>query len=56
MEKSITELIIELEDVKRNLDRIKNDPEYIEQKVAAIFNGKKYSPDREQIEALFLEV
>lgn len=42
-EKSLTELIIELEEVNRTLDKIKNDPSYIEEKVKQVFGDKKHT-------------
>lgn len=42
-EKSLVELIIELEECNKRLDRIQNDPTYIDEKVKAIFGDKKYT-------------
>jgi len=49
---NIKTLLIELEEVKRNLDQIENDPEYIRQKADTIYTGKKYTPDPEAIKAI----
>lgn len=38
--KDLKTLLIELDQVNRRLDRIKNDPEYIEQKAKEVFGDK----------------
>ena len=43
MKKSLTDLLIELNEVNAKLERIKNDPDYINSRVDDIFKGKKYT-------------
>lgn len=43
-EKSLIELLTDLDQVNRNLDRIKNDPSYIEEKTREVFKNHK-TPD-----------
>lgn len=45
---SLTELLIELDTINRRLDKIKNDPSYIQNEVNRIFGNKKYI-DREKV-------
>lgn len=48
MRKSLINLLIELDQVNKNLDRIKNDPSYIEEKAKEVFKNrpkKDYSKD-----------
>ena len=48
MGKSLVNLLIELDQVNKNLDRIKNDPSYIEEKTKEVFKNrpkKDYSKD-----------
>ncbi len=55
--KSITDLIIELNKVNETIDKIKNDPEYINERVNQIYGGKTYTTAaKEAISALFKEV
>ena len=42
MKKSLTELLIELNEVNAKLERIKNDPDYINGRVNEVFGDKKY--------------
>lgn len=49
---SLTEMIIELQDVNEKLDRIANDPEYIENRARDIFKSKSYKPDAATIKAI----
>lgn len=49
---NLIELMIELEEVNKRIDRIENDPDYIKEKAAAIFKGKTYGPDPEAIKAI----
>lgn len=49
---NIKELMIELDTVNRNLDRIANDPEYIKQKADEIYKGKSYKTDPAAIQAI----
>ena len=52
---SLTELLIELDTVNRNLDQIANDPEYIKQKADEIYKGKSYKTDPAAIQAIVNE-
>lgn len=52
-EKSLIELLTDLDQVNRNLDRIKNDPSYIEEKTREIFKNHK-SPDYQKERAAIL--
>lgn len=45
---SLTELLIELDTINKKLDRINNDPSYIQNEVNRIFGNKKYI-DREKV-------
>lgn len=46
--KNIVELLIELDETNRKLERIKNDPSYIKQEVERIFGDKVYT-DHERL-------
>lgn len=54
--KTITNLLIELETINKELNRIESDPEYIRKKAAEVFKGKSYKPDPEAIKAIFDEI
>lgn len=45
--KDLYSLIIDLENVNRNLDRIKTDPDYISKKAESIFGNKKRDHSQE---------
>lgn len=47
--KDIKNLLIELEEVSANLERIKKDSSYIEEKAAQIYKNKKYSLSVDEI-------
>ena len=47
--KDVKTLLIELEEVKANLERIKKDSSYIEEKAGQIFKNKKYSLSVDEI-------
>jgi hypothetical protein len=47
--KNIKTLLIELEEVIANLERIKNDSSYIEEKAGQIYKNKKYSLSVDEI-------
>lgn len=47
--KDIKKLLIELEEVSANLERIKKDSSYIEEKAARIYKNKKYSLSVDEI-------
>ena len=42
MKKTLTELLIDLDTVNRRLDKIKNDPSYIQKEVDRVFGNKRY--------------
>lgn len=50
MAKNVVALIADLQDIKKRLELIKNDDNYIKSRVDDIYKGKRYSPNREQIE------
>lgn len=50
MKKNVIDLITDLQDIKKRLDLIQNDDNYIKSRVYDIYKGKRYSPNREQIE------
>ena len=49
---NLYDLIIELETVNRELDRIKNDPDYIKQETARIFGNKPRRDHKKEIAAI----
>lgn len=54
--KTLTELIIELETVNQELEKIQTDEEYISEKVNKIYGGKRYTQDRtKEIENILKE-
>lgn len=54
--RSLTELIIELETVNQELEKIQTDEEYISEKVNKIYGGKRYTQDRtKEIENILKE-
>ena len=50
--KTLTELLIEYQECMDRLDRIQNDPTYIDNKVKEVFGNKRYTPDKAEIEKL----
>lgn len=50
--KTLTELLIEWDTVNKKLDKIQNDPTYIDNKVKEVFGNKKYTPDKADIKKL----
>lgn len=48
--KTLPELLIELDRINKEIERIRNDEEYIERKTKEIFGNKKYY-DREKAAA-----
>ena len=51
-DKSIIDLIIDLENVNRRLDRIKNDPGYIEKITEKVFRDRPKRDTRKDIEKI----
>ena len=51
-EKTITELIIDLQAVNARLDKIRNDPAYIDQEVKKIFGNRPTKDHTAEIRAI----
>jgi len=51
-EKSLIELLSDLDRVNRNIDRIKNDPSYIEEKTREVFKNHKALDYQKDIAAI----
>ena len=49
---SITQLVIERENICRDLDKIKNDSDYIRRKTAQVFGGKPARDHSEELNAI----
>ena len=52
MKKSLVNLLIEWDQVNKNLDRIKNDPSYIEEKTKEVFKNYKKRDYSKEIDAI----
>lgn len=47
-QKTLIDLLIDLDQVEKNLERIKNDPEYIKGKAEKIFGNKDYTAQHKE--------
>ena len=53
--KNMIELLTELQTINERIDKIQNDPEYIESKAREVFKGKSYKVDPAAITAIVNE-